>query len=134
MLTDDVTIEVKAGNGGDGVVRFSKTLMTKGPTGGNGGNGGNVVLRGVSDLGALRPFRTKKAVKAESGGRGDQNMYTGANGDDLVIPVPVGTGNLKLLHTLYGQDQKPITKKPITRKTTLLSRSYAKLAISSLPN
>ncbi len=98
MLTDDVTIVVKAGNGGDGVVRFSKTLMTKGPTGGDGGRGGNVVLKGVSDLGALRPFRTKKKVHAQDGGRGDQNMFTGANGSDLVIPVPVGTLAHDLTH------------------------------------
>jgi len=91
MLTDDVTIRVNAGNGGDGVVRFSKTLMTKGPTGGDGGRGGDVILRGVSDLGALRPFRTKKEVKAAHGGRGDQNTVTGASGEDRVIPVPVGT-------------------------------------------
>lgn len=91
MLTDDVTIHVKAGNGGDGVVRFSKTLMTQGPTGGDGGRGGNIILSGVSDLGALRPFRTKKHVVAEHGGRGDQNNYTGANGKDMIIKVPVGT-------------------------------------------
>jgi GTPase len=91
MLTDDVTIRAKAGNGGDGVVRFSKTLMTLGPTGGDGGRGGNVILHGVSDLGALRPFRTKKSVSAQPGGRGDQNNYTGANGKDVIINVPVGT-------------------------------------------
>lgn len=91
MLTDDVTITVKEGNGGDGVVRFSKTKMTKGPTGGDGGRGGNVVLRGVSDLGALRPFRTRKNVAAEHGGRGDQNNHAGANGEPAIINVPVGT-------------------------------------------
>ncbi len=91
MLTDDVTIRAIAGNGGNGVVRFSKTLMTKGPTGGDGGKGGNIILRGVSDLGALRPFRTKKEVKADHGGQGDQNTVTGANGDDRVVLVPVGT-------------------------------------------
>jgi GTP-binding protein len=42
MLIDDITIHVKSGKGGDGVVAFNKNLMTLGPTGGSGGRGGNV--------------------------------------------------------------------------------------------
>ncbi len=91
MLIDEVAITVSAGNGGDGVVRFSKTLMTQGPTGGNGGNGGNVSVIGVSDLGALRPYRHKKSEKAEHGGVGGENMREGADGKDCVIKVPLGT-------------------------------------------
>ena len=91
MLIDEVTLEVSAGKGGDGVVRFTRTMMNEGPTGGNGGRGGNVVLLGVSDLGALRPFRSVKSVRAENGGNGEQNMRTGADGDDRIIRVPVGT-------------------------------------------
>lgn len=98
MLIDDVTITAKAGNGGNGVVRFSKTLMTKGPTGGDGGRGGNVILKAVSDLGALRPFRTKKSVKAQHGAPGEQNTKAGSGGDDVVIPVPVGTVAHDLTH------------------------------------
>jgi len=41
MLIDDVTIEAKAGRGGDGVVRFTKLMMSQGPSGGNGGHGGS---------------------------------------------------------------------------------------------
>lgn len=91
MLIDDVTIEVSAGNGGDGVVRFTRTMMNEGPTGGNGGRGGNVVLLGVPDLGALRPFRSVKKVKAGDGGHGEQNMRTGKDGADRMVRVPVGT-------------------------------------------
>lgn len=91
MLIDDVTIEVAAGKGGDGVVRFTRTMMNEGPTGGNGGRGGSVVLLGVPDLGALRPFRSVKKVRAENGGAGEQNMRTGADGADKIVPVPVGT-------------------------------------------
>ena len=47
MIIDDVTITVTAGNGGNGIVRFNKTKMSLGPTGGNGGNGGDVFLQGV---------------------------------------------------------------------------------------
>lgn len=91
MIVDDVTIEAKAGHGGSGVVRFSKVKFEQGPTGGNGGKGGNVVLEAVSDLGALRPFRHKKNVKAGVGKDGGQNMRTGKDGEDVVVHVPVGT-------------------------------------------
>ncbi|HIP50372.1 MAG TPA: GTPase ObgE, partial [Candidatus Pacebacteria bacterium] len=91
MIVDDVTIEVKAGHGGNGVVRFSRIKMEKGPTGGNGGRGGNVVLKGVSDLGALRPFRHKKNIRAGAGKEGEQNMRSGKEGADVTILVPVGT-------------------------------------------
>lgn len=98
MIIDDVTIDVKAGHGGNGVVRFAKAKFDQGPTGGNGGKGGDVIIRGVSDLGALRPFRTTKNVKAESGKDGEQNTCTGSNGASVVIPVPVGTVAHDLTH------------------------------------
>ncbi len=67
MIFDEVTIKAKAGRGGNGLATFARTMMNRGPTGGDGGKGGDVVLRGVSDLGALRQFRTKKRVKADNG-------------------------------------------------------------------
>ncbi|XLQ19745.1 MAG: Obg family GTPase CgtA [Candidatus Moraniibacteriota bacterium] len=91
MIVDDVTIEAKAGHGGSGVVRFSKIKFEQGPAGGNGGKGGDIILRGVSDLGALRPFRHKKNVKAGVGKDGEQNMRSGRGGENTIIPVPVGT-------------------------------------------
>jgi GTP-binding protein len=106
MLIDDVTIKAKAGKGGDGMVAFAKTLMNQGPTGGNGGRGGNVIVRGVNDLGALRPFKTKKLVVARDGDQGAQNMKTGANGKDGVIVVPVGT----IVHDLTHKKDYEIDK------------------------
>jgi GTPase len=106
MLIDDVTIKVKAGKGGDGMVAFAKTLMNQGPTGGNGGRGGNVIVRGINDLGALRPFKTKKLVTAKDGGQGEQNMRTGANGQDGVVIVPVGT----VVHDLTNKKDYEINK------------------------
>ena len=91
MLIDDVTIKVRGGNGGSGVVSFSGTKMTLGPTGGNGGRGGSVYLEGVSDLSALNQFRYKKELSAENGERGKPKLYDGANGEDIVLKVPVGT-------------------------------------------
>jgi GTPase len=106
MLTDDVTIEVEAGKGGDGVVNFSKVVMNQGPTGGDGGKGGNVIIKGINDLGALRVFRTKKLVQAKNGQIGGQNMKTGAGGEDGVVVVPIGT----LVHDLTNEKKYEITK------------------------
>lgn len=106
MLIDDVTIKVKAGKGGDGMVAFAKTLMNQGPTGGDGGRGGNIIVRGINDLGALRPFKTKKLVTAKDGGQGEQNMRTGANGEDGVVIVPVGT----VVHDLTNKKDYEVNK------------------------
>ncbi len=105
MLIDDVTIEAKAGRGGDGVVRFTKLMMSQGPSGGNGGHGGSVILKGVSDLGALKQFRNKKSVKAGSGKDGAQNKCDGKEGEDVIILVPVGT----LAHDITNDKAYDIT-------------------------
>jgi len=91
MLIDDVTINVAAGKGGKGLVAFSRTKMSKGPTGGNGGNGGSVFVEGVSDLGALRQFRFKKENKAEDGQNGKSQLNDGHCAKDLILYVPLGT-------------------------------------------
>jgi GTP-binding protein len=91
MLIDDVKIKVKAGSGGNGAVAFNNTKMNLGPTGANGGNGGNAYLEGVSDLGALIQFRYKKELAAESGENGKKQLNDGADGNDLILKVPIGT-------------------------------------------
>ncbi len=106
MIIDDVTIKVSGGNGGDGVVRFSKTKMTLGPTGGNGGKGGDVYMKGVSDLNALRQFRFKKELAAKNGQMGKFQLNDGHNGEDLVLLVPVGT----IIHNLVTKRSMEITK------------------------
>ncbi len=99
MLIDDVKIKVKAGRGGDGVAAFNKAMMHLGPTGANGGNGGSVYFEGVSDLSALNQFRYKKELKADDGGKGDSKLNDGANAEDLVLKIPVGT----VIHNLSTQ-------------------------------
>ncbi|MFH1657357.1 MAG: GTPase ObgE [bacterium] len=91
MLIDDVTIKVMAGDGGDGLVAFNKVPLALGPTGGSGGMGGKVYLKGISDLSALRQFRFKKDLAAANGENGKQQCCDGANGDDLILKIPVGT-------------------------------------------
>ncbi len=91
MLIDDVNIKVKAGDGGSGVVAFSKVKMTRGPTGGDGGIGGSVYFEGVSDLSALSQFRYKRELSAENGKNGKGKLNDGTDGKDLLLKVPVGT-------------------------------------------
>ncbi len=91
MLIDDVKIKVRAGRGGNGAVAFNNIKMNLGPTGADGGQGGSIYLEGVSDLGALIQFRYKKEITAKSGGRGKTQLNDGADGEDIVLKVPVGT-------------------------------------------
>lgn len=106
MLIDDVNIRIKAGDGGRGAVKFSKTKMNLGPTGGSGGNGGNVYLEGVSDISALIQFRHKKEIKSENGKDGRGQLNDGEDGNELVLKVPVGT----VAHNLStGKDEEIIS-------------------------
>jgi GTPase len=91
MLIDNVTIKVKAGDGGRGAVAFNKNKMALGPVGGNGGNGGSIYLEGVSDLGALAQFRNKKEIRTKNGGNGQGNFIDGIDAEDIVLSIPIGT-------------------------------------------
>lgn len=91
MLIDAVTIIVKAGRGGDGIVAFSKVMMAQGPTGGTGGKGGDVFVEVVPDIGALRKYRTQKVFAAENGKNGRSAFRDGRRGADIILPVPRGT-------------------------------------------
>jgi len=106
MLIDDVKIKVTAGQGGRGAVAFNRTKMSLGPTGADGGNGGNVYFEGVSDLGALNQFRYKKELAANNGENGKIQLNDGANGDDLILKVPIGT----VVHNLSrGKDNEIVS-------------------------
>lgn len=106
MLIDDVTITVKAGNGGPGKVAFQKNVMSLGPTGGRGGNGGSVYMEGVSSLDMLSQFRYKKHLAAENGEPGKSQFRDGHAAEDLILKVPVGT----VIHNLTTKSDREITK------------------------
>ncbi|MCK5461144.1 GTPase ObgE [Candidatus Gracilibacteria bacterium] len=93
MFTDEASISVFAGRGGDGCVHFrrEKYIPKGGPDGGNGGNGGDIIFRAINNIHTLSDFRNKKVFRAENGKPGDKSNMTGRNGIDLVIEVPVGT-------------------------------------------
>ena len=93
MFVDEITIEAKAGDGGDGVVRWHREKFKPkgGPAGGNGGNGGSVYVRAVSDLALLGKYTGHKYFAAEDGVDGRKQSQHGHNGADLHIDLPVGS-------------------------------------------
>lgn len=93
MFVDEMIMGARAGRGGDGVVRWLhvKGKEYAGPSGGDGGRGGDVYARGVRDVGILVRYRNRDHFDAGDGGDGEKNSMHGANGDDLVIDVPIGS-------------------------------------------
>ncbi len=93
MFIDEITLTLKAGRGGDGVVRWlhEKGKDRGGPAGGNGGRGGHVYALGVRDLGVLSSYRKMKGFSARDGDPGQKNSKHGADGDDVSINFPVGS-------------------------------------------
>jgi GTP-binding protein len=92
-MLDSAVIEVRAGNGGDGIVAFIReALMPRGgPGGGDGGRGGDVTLIADSSLNTLTKFHWQPHFIANNGTRGDGHNRNGANGDSVEVTVPVGT-------------------------------------------
>ncbi|HRN95826.1 MAG TPA: Obg family GTPase CgtA [Candidatus Levybacteria bacterium] len=93
MLVDDVTITVKAGDGGDGFVHFFRAGHNPfgGPDGGNGGKGGDVIILATHNLSDLSQFSHTKKITAQNGVNGKEKKMHGKNGDDVEILVPLGT-------------------------------------------
>lgn len=92
-FVDEITIHVRAGKGGDGVVRWrrEKFIPKGGPNGGDGGRGGNVYIRGVRSLRVLDQYKSKELFAAEDGVPGGSESLKGANGKDLRIDFPIGS-------------------------------------------
>jgi len=93
MFIDEVSIYVRSGKGGDGMVHFrrEKYVSMGGPDGGDGGRGGDVILEVVATLNTLSTFRQNSRYLAKEGIKGGPSNQTGRSADHLVIPVPPGT-------------------------------------------
>ncbi|KRN29419.1 obgE protein [Lactobacillus selangorensis] len=93
MFVDQVTVEVKAGKGGDGAVSFrrEKFVAMGGPVGGDGGRGGSIILKVDEGLNTLMDFRYHRHFKAANGGNGQGKRMAGKSAEDTVIGVPPGT-------------------------------------------
>ena len=92
MFIDEVTIRVKAGDGGAGCVAFrrEKFIPRGGPSGGDGGRGGDVVLHSDPNRSTLLDFRYAPEHKADNGRPGEGSNKTGRSADPLELPVPPG--------------------------------------------
>ncbi|QIK37967.1 Obg family GTPase CgtA [Caldichromatium japonicum] len=92
-FVDEAVIWVEAGDGGHGCVSFrrEKYLPRGGPDGGDGGDGGSVYLVADPNLNTLVNFRYRRRFRAERGENGRGRNMQGRSGQDLLIPVPLGT-------------------------------------------
>lgn len=99
MFVDQVSVYVKAGDGGNGIAAFrrEKYVPKGGPAGGDGGNGGDIVFKVDEGLNTLMDFRYNRHFKAERGENGMSKGKHGKNAMQYVIPVPPGT-------TVYDED------------------------------
>ncbi len=93
IFVDEVTIDVKAGDGGNGAVAFRKEKFVPfgGPNGGDGGKGGDIYIESDSNLSTLLDFRYQRHYEAERGIHGTSRDMHGKNAGDLTLKVPVGT-------------------------------------------
>jgi GTP-binding protein len=90
---DELKLHIRAGRGGDGVVRWlhEKGKEFMGPAGGNGGQGADVYARATRDIGILNNYKNLKEIEAPKGGDGGNKSCHGANGVDLYLDFPVGS-------------------------------------------
>jgi GTP-binding protein len=90
---DYVKIMCRSGAGGKGAIHFrrEKHVPKGGPDGGDGGRGGHIILRGNAQLWTLLHLKYRKHVVAEAGSSGEGAKRTGAQGQDVVLEVPIGT-------------------------------------------
>lgn len=93
MFYDEVKVHFKAGKGGDGCFSFRRAKFEPkgGPDGGNGGHGGAVYLLADTNIADLTDYYFKPGWRAKNGEPGRGRSRHGANGADVILPVPIGT-------------------------------------------
>jgi len=92
-FVDYVKLCCRSGAGGSGSNHYHRDKKTPkgGPDGGDGGRGGHIILRGNAQMWTLLPLKYRKHVIAGPGGSGSASTSTGANGEDIILDVPLGT-------------------------------------------
>ena len=92
-FVDYIKIYASSGKGGQGSAHLhrEKYIAKGGPDGGDGGRGGHVIIRGDKNMWTLFHLKFKRHFRATHGGAGGSSRSTGADGEDVIIPVPLGT-------------------------------------------
>ena len=92
-FVDEVSITVKAGDGGNGCMSFrrEKFIPKGGPDGGDGGDGGSIYLVAAENCNTLVDYRYTRRFNAQRGENGRGKDCSGAKGEDMVLEVPIGT-------------------------------------------
>ena len=110
---DQAKIYIKAGNGGSGSASFRREKFVEygGPDGGDGGEGGSIIFQSDRNLNTLIDFRYAQHFKAQHGKPGSKRNKTGANGEDLILKVPLGTqlyeeDNITLIYDFTKNKEK----------------------------
>jgi GTP-binding protein len=116
MFVDTAKVFISAGKGGDGAVNFRHEIFVEkgGPDGGDGGKGGDVIFVATSGLNTLVDFRYKPELKAKPGGNGTKRDRHGADGENLLVSVPIGTivrKNDEIIADLTADGQKVVIAK-----------------------
>jgi GTP-binding protein len=117
MFIDKVTVELHAGDGGNGIVSFRKEKFVDkgGPNGGDGGDGGDIILRASRNQNTLASFRFQKLLQAESGSAGSKQNKHGKSGQDMVVDVPVGT-------VVFDEEGKELTDLSADDQTVVIAK------------
>ena len=113
-FVDYVKIHCEAGHGGAGSahLRREKFVAKGGPDGGDGGRGGHIILEGNQNMWTLLHLKYRKHIKAGHGEAGGKQRSTGADGEDVILEVPLGTiardaetGDFLFEITKHGESQ-----------------------------
>lgn len=93
MFQDEVRIKVSAGKGGDGCTSFrrEKYIEMGGPNGGNGGKGASIIFKTDPGLRTLIDLHMMKHIKGDKGENGKGSNRNGANTEDVIVKIPLGT-------------------------------------------
>ncbi|HLR67927.1 GTPase ObgE [Virgibacillus alimentarius] len=93
MFVDQVSVYVKAGDGGNGLVAYrrEKYIPKGGPAGGDGGDGADIIFKADEGLNTLMDFRYNRHFKAKRGENGMNQKQHGKNASPLILSVPPGT-------------------------------------------
>lgn len=111
LFRDEIIINLKSGNGGDGIISFrrEKFVPKGGPDGGDGGAGGDVYLESTRELNTLSHLSSSHLYKAKNGEKGKPKNCSGKKGEDLIIKIPVGCQifdeNGKLIHDFVNEER-----------------------------